>query len=219
MIPLHVSSETKEEHLQWWEEHGVALEVHFKAYQTKDENGKRGKADWIPEDRKPELRRMVSGSSHGKCAYCERKPNDGGGYLELEHFLPKNVPDFQHLVFKLENLLPACKQCNTVKSSNTNQDGSEIINPFNEPDLRKHLRMDASSMELAGGSKLGKRTMVKLGNSLNTKKIPMEDGSEPTGALVPRVAGREEIDDLLKETVKMEPVAGVIGMLRVLLKK
>ena len=49
------------------------------------------------------------------CSYCERP-----GYrsaLDVEHILPKAIAKFEHLSFRWDNFLLACKNCNSIKGS------------------------------------------------------------------------------------------------------
>jgi uncharacterized protein (TIGR02646 family) len=48
---------------------------------------------------------------HGKCGYCESKINHID-YGHIEHFRPKSVPQFMHLVFEWKNMFLACAVCN-----------------------------------------------------------------------------------------------------------
>jgi HNH endonuclease len=68
-----------------------------------------------------------------KCAYCERKPNDGGAYPTIDHILPKSK--YPEKVVDWDNLIPACAQCNNNKS-NLDTEINPILNPFlhNPPD-------------------------------------------------------------------------------------
>ncbi|MCA1042900.1 HNH endonuclease [Bacillus toyonensis] len=64
--------------------------------------------------------------SHNKCAYCECKLDEESKYIEVEHFLPKNV--YPQLVVDWNNLLPSCKRCNGKKGTHDSQQES-IIDP------------------------------------------------------------------------------------------
>jgi uncharacterized protein (TIGR02646 family) len=78
--------------------------------------------------RKSEITEPLFSSSHRKCAYCELKPSDGGGYLEVEHILPKSL--FPEQTFNWSNFIPSCKNCN-IKKSNENTQENPILNPYN----------------------------------------------------------------------------------------
>ena len=65
--------------------------------------------------------------SHGKCAYSEKKLNQGSVYLEIEHFRHKDL--YKDDVVKWGNLLPACKKCNTTKGA-WDVEEHPIVNPL-----------------------------------------------------------------------------------------
>ena len=76
--------------------------------------------DSIPEEEKeelinsykhPEIQESLFMCSYNKCAYCEVIPSSG--YLEIEHFQPKNV--YPELSLEWDNLLPSCTRCNRSK--------------------------------------------------------------------------------------------------------
>lgn len=73
------------------------------------------------------IKALVFAVSHKKCAYCERKPANGGGNIEVEHFYPKSL--YPELSFQLNNLLPACRKCNGSKS-NHDVKKEPILNPY-----------------------------------------------------------------------------------------
>lgn len=58
-----------------------------------------------------ELHRM----QHGKCCYCQGKIPDGGLGKHVEHFRPKGLPIYEHLMNDWGNLFLACPQCNGAK--------------------------------------------------------------------------------------------------------
>jgi len=113
VIPLSIPEEKRATYQTWLEDNREELEAGFAKYLAAKAEKK--KADWISSKHRGVIRSFLAPASHEKCAFCERKPNLGGGYLQIEHFLPK---DHHHdLVFELTNLLPACEQCNTVKGA------------------------------------------------------------------------------------------------------
>ncbi len=64
-----------------------------------------------------------------KCAYCERKPKEGGGYPTIDHIVPKDIaPD---KVVAWDNLIPACTSCNSNKST-LDTSIKPILNPIND---------------------------------------------------------------------------------------
>lgn len=58
------------------------------------------------------IKKALSDSSFGKCAFCECKPGESGN-VEVEHFAPKSL--YPQLAFDWDNLLPACRKCNEAK--------------------------------------------------------------------------------------------------------
>jgi uncharacterized protein (TIGR02646 family) len=92
-----------------------------------------------------------------KCAYCETQ-YEVGGYLEVEHYRPKNI--YYWLAADWSNLLPACKRCNNGKltkfpladaSRQAKKKGQErresplLLNPSDPSPARrpeKHLTFD-----------------------------------------------------------------------------
>lgn len=66
-------------------------------------------------DYKPYLRREAA----EKCVYCAISENPIGGYdhFHVEHFRPKSLSQFNHLLKEYENLFYACAICNRFKSN------------------------------------------------------------------------------------------------------
>ena len=62
-----------------------------------------------------------------KCAYSEAKLQEGGAYMEVDHFHPKSL--YPKEVVKWGNLLPATKTSNTAKG-NTDTKVVPLINPL-----------------------------------------------------------------------------------------
>ena len=124
-----------------------------------------GKFDNIPEElrnifsrgyRHDDVKNSLFNCSHHKCAYCETKPY--GGYLEVEHFLPKSL--YPELTLKWDNLLPSCEECNNNKS--THDTGLEtIINPC-QIDPEPYFNYEFLSIypsDYAPNSELAERTI------------------------------------------------------------
>ena len=65
-------------------------------------------------------------SSHGKCAFCECKPSEGGN-VEIEHFKPKS--EYPEFTFEWDNFLPSCRKCNSSKGTHDTV-SDPIINPY-----------------------------------------------------------------------------------------
>jgi uncharacterized protein (TIGR02646 family) len=94
--------------------------------------------------------------SHGKCCYCECDVSSGGSYLEVEHFHPKSL--YPEEVMCWENLLPACKRCNSHKSDHDTKQ-EPIIHPVqNAP--QDHLSL--KNYRLYGKTPLGDKTIERL---------------------------------------------------------
>ena len=79
-----------------------------------------------------------------RCCYCSIHENDYGGYwhFHVDHYRPKGLPCFAHLITDYSNLLYSCDQCNVLKgdiwpSDNPLVDGCGWLDPC-EHDLRKH---------------------------------------------------------------------------------
>lgn len=53
----------------------------------------------------------------GRCVYCDCHENHIGGYqsMHLDHFRPKERPEFVHLINDPSNLLWSCSVCNRLK--------------------------------------------------------------------------------------------------------
>lgn len=111
-------------------------------------------------------------SSNNKCAYCERKPSDGGGFLEVDHFFYKDR--YPERCFEWTNLIPCCKNCNTTKGK---YDCGEIpiIDPYiDNPDeyltynlIEIEVRSNASNIEK------GECTLKVLNNLNNDELITL----------------------------------------------
>lgn len=96
--------------------------------------------------RHDEIKSALTESSHGKCAFCECIPSEGG-YLNIEHFKPKaRYPDS---AFEWKNLLPSCAPCNGSKL-NHDTEAEPIINPY-EIDPAGIFYYDGISMKAKNG--------------------------------------------------------------------
>jgi len=64
-------------------------------------------------------REQVRNDFHECCAYCLLSELVSGGRenFELDHFKPKSLPEFNHLVNDFSNLYYACHPCNHLKSN------------------------------------------------------------------------------------------------------
>lgn len=75
-----------------------------------------------------QIKSALTHSSNGKCAFCECIPSEGG-YIQVEHFAPKSLYPDQTFIWN--NLLPACAQCNILKS-NHDTVTEPIVNPYDQ---------------------------------------------------------------------------------------
>ncbi|WP_114835626.1 hypothetical protein U0027_04510 [Agrobacterium tumefaciens] len=72
--------------------------------------------DGFTRYREYDVKQMLRGLFHGKCAYCEKFIEKG--MSEVEHYRPKgavegtNHPGYWWLAYKWSNLLPTCPGCN-----------------------------------------------------------------------------------------------------------
>lgn len=88
--------------------------------------------DLIKHYRQKEIKDALVKASHGKCAFCEAIPGEGG-FIEVEHFAPKSI--HYKKTFEWENLLPSCKQCNIAKGTHDTV-AESIIDPMkDDPEL------------------------------------------------------------------------------------
>ncbi|MGV2688878.1 HNH endonuclease [Citrobacter braakii] len=92
----------------------------------------------IPDDEKKsvlapyrsdEIKEILFSSSYKKCAFCECIPEEGGGYMQVEHFHPKSI--YHDECFEWLNFLPCCNICNVNKGTlDTKVDF--LINPYDD---------------------------------------------------------------------------------------
>ncbi len=94
--------------------------------------------------------------SAGKCCYCECEINVAGSDLHIEHFYPKHL--YKENVVNWENLLPACKRCNTKKGT-LDTKKNPIIHPIKN-DPKDHLKVN--QFYLYSKDELGEFTIDKL---------------------------------------------------------
>jgi len=115
---------------------------------------------------------------HRKCCYCEKELNPEDTQCETEHYMPKSAlkdvnGDIQwHLANKWENLLKACRDCNSAKGVQlpiNNVTGLyEIIDPTNRDiDPEDHIDFDVVDscficLKGKNGSQIGQSTIEKL---------------------------------------------------------
>ncbi|WP_272575893.1 HNH endonuclease [Providencia sp. PROV273] len=121
----------------------------------------KGNSVWLRKGITNELRK----TSFNKCAYCEKKVNGNGSYMEVDHFQCKSKHD--SLVVDWDNLIPSCKQCNTKKGK-VDINAYPIINPFKD-EPSDHLMY--SSLRIKGTTDKGKNTVELLGFNLRDMDV------------------------------------------------
>ncbi|MEM9453254.1 MAG: HNH endonuclease [Myxococcota bacterium] len=96
--------------------------------------------------------------SHGKCFYCEYKPDDGG---EVDHHI--EVADDPSLAFSWTNLYLSCHQCNQAKKK-ADVSIQECVDPCasdSKPD--RELTFDDETIRPRDNSARGRATIRKYG--------------------------------------------------------
>jgi 5-methylcytosine-specific restriction endonuclease McrA len=93
-----------------------------------------------------------------KCSYCERKVAKGSTTLHIDHFHPKHK--YPSEVASWDNLLPACSDCNTKKST-LDTKTEPILNPARDLP-RQYLGMKDYRLYGVDVDGIGKRTRDKL---------------------------------------------------------
>lgn len=141
----------------------------------------KGNSVWLRKGITSELKK----TSFNKCAYCEKKVNGNGSYMEVDHFQCKDK--YNHLVVEWDNLIPSCKQCNTKKGK-VDVNSYLIINPYKD-EPSKHLIY--SSLRVKGCTDKGKNTVELLGFNLSDTDIRVN-----------RLLILEKIDQLLENSLE-----------------
>jgi uncharacterized protein (TIGR02646 family) len=105
------------------------------------------------------LKDAIAELAYGKCCYSEIRLGEESNYMEVEHFLPKNL--YKEHVMQWGNLLPSCKKCNATKGEHDT--GKEpIVNPFID-NPKDYFYMDNGFYQVKDASLKGKRTLDILG--------------------------------------------------------
>lgn len=108
----------------------------------------------------PAIKNALIPKKDTKCAFCECIP-DEGGYIEIEHYLPKSI--FPKETYVWTNLLPSCKRCNLKKLA---YDTSKF--PIIKPDVddpKEYIEYDSIKMIVKKNSinrEIASRTIKKL---------------------------------------------------------
>lgn len=78
----------------------------------------------------PEVKTALKNETHGKCMYCE-SPIGHIAHEHIEHYRPKAVNKYPHLIFEWDNLGLACPKCN-INKLDTFDENCTFINPYLE---------------------------------------------------------------------------------------
>lgn len=97
-------------------------------------------------------------TSFNKCAFCECIPEEGGNFIQIEHYFPKSI--YPSLCFSWDNFLPSCNKCNLAKST-LDTVAMPIVNPYvDEPS--DYLYVSLLKLKSLNDSKLGRDTIKEL---------------------------------------------------------
>lgn len=131
------------------------------------------------DDVRVELLKM----QYSKCCYCENVIPWDSRTREIEHFRPKGLLEFEHLINHWENLLLACRDCNGTKFNKFPEDGNGeplLIDPSDANiDPEEHLDFNIDFMGGLEGqiyeknkSPIGKKTIeiIKLRNGMYVRE-------------------------------------------------
>ena len=125
----------------------------FLAKRTADPKARPDSSKYAHEDIKLALQSM----SHGKCFYCEAKPDSG---TEVDHHV--EVADDPALAFTWSNLYLCCRRCNQAKKGAKDVPLAECLDPCatgSEP--AEHLTFDDEQIRPRDGSARGRATIRK----------------------------------------------------------
>ena len=113
-------------------------------------------------DYKPYLRR----EANEKCVYCAIGENPIGGYdhFHVEHFRPKSLAQFTHLLNDFENLFYACAICNRFKSNDWPNDpvsDHSIISYPDPKDIDYNILFESQENGLLEGRYVASKYVVE----------------------------------------------------------
>lgn|SRR5574343_21001 len=113
-------------------------------------------------DFKPYLRREAA----ERCVYCAINENPIGGYdhFHVEHFRPKSLSQFNHLLNDFENLFYACAICNRFKSNDWPNDpvlDHSIISYPDPKDVDYNTLFFCQENGILGGNFVASKYMVE----------------------------------------------------------
>lgn len=128
----------------------------------------------------PKYKPILRQEFNYRCIYCDIHENEHGGprHFGVEHFRPKSIPRFSHLICVYANLFYACNICNSFKSNqwpsdNPLTDGKGFLDPC-EYDYDEHFLLNETN-HLVGLTAVGaymieilhlnRAQLVKLRNS------------------------------------------------------
>ncbi|WP_071784478.1 HNH endonuclease family protein [Serratia fonticola] len=97
-------------------------------------------------------------TSYNKCAFCECIPDEGGNFVQVEHFYPKSL--YPIYCFDWDNFLPCCGKCNLAKS-NLDTFVNPIINPYKD-DPSDHLYVSLLRIKSKPDSIIGWNSVKEL---------------------------------------------------------
>lgn len=95
------------------------------------------------------------------CVYC-RQPDSSAPNLNFgaDHYRPKSIPRFAHLMCEYKNLYYCCGQCNSRKNNEWPLDekkGPFVVNPCDH-DMASHLRFSQKTGQVDAMSVYGRYT-------------------------------------------------------------
>lgn len=124
----------------------------FLAKRTNDPKARPVSSKYAHKGIKDALWRM----SHGKCFYCESKPDDGA---EVDHHV--EIADDPTRAFTWENLYLSCRRCNQAKKGR-HVSLHECVDPCAaDSDPAAHLTFDDEQIRPRDGSVRGRATIRK----------------------------------------------------------
>lgn len=106
------------------------------------------------------------------CVYC-REPDSWSSNLNfgVDHYRPKSIPRFAHLICSYDNLFYCCANCNSRKGNDWPADekaGPYVVNPCDHT-MTDHIRFDAATAMMIARSPWGEHTRDLL--QLNSAEI------------------------------------------------
>jgi len=152
--------------------------------------------------RHQDIKMALNSSSHGKCAFCECIPSEGG-YVHVEHFKPKSI--YPDATFEWANLLPSCGQCNGSKLDHDTV-LEPIVNPY-EFDPENVFFYNGISMQPSSGPHydLAKQTIETC--SLESIRLWKPRADILVNLMTFTKALKEAIDELLAaDTVRKKTI-------------